>query len=481
MRKDLKKTGIFALIVFAFLAFVIFEINKFQKEEEVKETKDRVVKIASSKINKVEIGNFVFEKIGFNWKALEGDFSDYISKDSFENWLSEAVGTDGRVLSEPDEEVSWVKFGFGEDSKTLVLSSEKKKVKITLSNRTAFDGGAYLKVQEDKKNPILYASDETWLKFFDNDFDKLRVQEAFNWTVQDVNSSAVSFESKKESQSKTLKLSFKDTKWTSGNSDHKKWSFDTAKVASLLEDIRKFRVKEFLKEKVSGFVKYGEFSVKTDKNNKYTLKIIKKKDVFFGESSFRPGVYFSLGKNNINTFFPDAYDLRSFDDALSFNQDEVQSISYKKSSKTLNFSKKDDGEWRFVGKLEEGKVFNSASVIKLFSLMKNIKIERYFVRKPYLSEQPSLSLIRKNKEGEYVGFRLYKKEYSCVEGEEKKDCYVLVSNGKTLAFKKEESKAFFEIDFFNKALAEEEKNEAGPLKNEKVNQETKKEDVNENN
>ena len=433
MRKDLKKTGLFALVVFLFLTFVIFEINNFKEEESVKETKNRVVKIES--VNRVETDGFVFEKIGFNWKATEGEFTDFLGNALVEDWLSKALTQDGRALSEKDEEVSWDKFGFTEDSRTIVLRSDDRSVKITLSDMKSFDGGSYLKVLEDKKT--LYSSGAEWFEFFDKNLNSLRDENAFNWDRLEKKGHLSSL-----TIANSLKLLFKDNKWFSES--HQGWSFD--KIEGFVEDVKKHKILEFLDEKPKA-LKYGDLSIKTDQGDEYILTVYKKGQDFFAENSFRPNVFFSLDKENIDTFFPKAYHLRSFSDVLSFNQDEVKSISYK-ALKSFSFSKKDSGEWR-LDSPSEGKVFNGASILKLFSLMKNINPERYFGKKPPRSKA-SLSVLRKNKEGKQQSFKIYKKEHSCVEGEDKKDCYMLVVNEQTLAVKKANVKELFDLKFFKK-------------------------------
>ena len=446
MKKDLKKTGVFALLVTLFFSFVIYEINEFKEEEETKEIKSRVVKLDPDKVDRIEHENFILEKSGIHWRALEGDFKDLLDRDKVEKWLSDALTEYGRSLSEPDEDVEWEKFGFSEDSEVFTFKEGEEETEVTLSQMKSFDDGSYLQVSNNKDKKILFSSDNGWFGFFSKDLNLLREKKAFDWSAIDLASEVK--EIRVTRSTNDFKLTNVDGKWTTMSSKMDSWTFDEAKISSFIDDIKSFRLNEFIDERPKNLKSYGTLTVSTDKS-KHDLKIFKIIKDYYAESSFRIGVLYTVGPENIDTFFAEPLELRSFDDALLFNQDSVTGVSYKMTDKNFTFFKSEEGEWKVEEELPEVKVFNGASVIKMFSLLKNTKAERFLTDNPKsLNARLTVSRTYKNETGDE--FKIYNNEVSCIKGDESnKDCFVLESKKLFLAVKKDEVKDLFEINFLN--------------------------------
>ena len=445
MKKDLKKTAIFAALVFSFLAFVTYEINKFQKEEEVKETKSRVVKLPSEKIDRVEFGDFVFEKSKGNvWRSVGGDFKDILKSEKVNKWLLESLSQDGRALSEPDEDIDWSKFGFTQDSKEITFKIGGDYTTVTLSPKRSFEGGVYLKVNTGKNSTILYSSTKDWFEFFNKDLGLLRDMSAFDWSPIDDGGFIKSVKVSKDR--KDFGLVFKGDKWSSDTRKYKKWTFDRSKIATYLDDVKGFLLKGFVEDRPKNLKSYGELKIESSENT-HKFKVFEQDDNYYAESSFRKGILFDLGKDNVDTFFASAWDLRSFDDALSFNQDKVNKLSFQLGKKEYKLSKNEEGEWSFEGELPEGQVFNGASVQKLFTLMKSVQGERYLSSKPDVNK-PKLQITYRSSDKSSNNFVFYNLETPCIKGDKKnKACRVLGANDLYMVVKKEAIDPFEQLEF----------------------------------
>lgn len=456
MIKDLKKTGLFSLLVGLVLIFVIFEIKKFKEEEDVKEIKEKVVKLEAGKIIEIIFGEYQFEKKFTGWRSIKAPLIDTLDADKVTDFINEVLKLNGRVLSDPGETVNWPEFGFVKSSKSLVFSSKSKKTTVILSNNKSFDGSSYLKVSGQKNSEVLVSSGPEWFDIFNQNALNLRDPKVFNWPVTKSikdKSPGIQITFSKRDKSYTLNL---DKTWSTKESKYKKWIFDDAKINSLLEDIKNFRAKSFLDELPRNNVEYGEVLVVVSPDKRYSLKVYKHLKTYYASNSSRPNIYFDLGSDNIDTFFPDIRDLRSLSGILSFNQDNIQSFLFKYKGKDENFEKLKDGEWISSGLKNDGdkevKRVNGGAVSKLFSLMSNSKVERV-LEKPNTLPKPVLIVSYKTLDQKRENFEIYSTDLSCVRVETsgaKKECYILYSKGSYYAFKKELSKEIFKLKFFSK-------------------------------
>lgn len=458
MNKDLKKTLLFSVIVFLFSSFVIYEINVLKNEKDKLEEKTKVVDLETHKIQTVVLGDKgQVEKNNNHYLIKSEGLNDLLNTESVESWLSKALSQEGRRLSTEGEKVEWRKFKFTKADPKISLFTEQRAIDISLSSMRSFDGGVYLKV-EDNKNKHLYSSNEKWVNFFTKTVKSLRETKLFDWTAIDPESKIKQIKVKTNNNAYALKK--EQNTWKPGSEEISGWLIDTAKVNSFLSDVKIFLIEDFtdVSLETSKDPEY-RLTIETEsENSPYVLNVYSHNNKKYATVSYRPEVTLEVSDENIRSLFPDAVDFKDFKTDLSIDEPKVQKLKVEKDKINLNFYKdKEDNSWRLtdanIRDNVESPDFNSSSILKVIDTLKDLKPERYLNENPKRTGRAEASYTFLDENNQVVkGLKLFPDKAECIKGESKSlDCKLIQVDKSFLVVKENEISKLTNIDYFTKA------------------------------
>ena len=384
MNKDFIKTGFFALFVSIVLLVAVFELKKFKGEEDVKEIKDRVVKVDPAKVNKIESAGFVLirDRTKSTWRSIL-PLNDYMNFHGVEDWLSKALSFDGRLLSDPEEQVNWADFGINEESKKVTYYFEREQVDVSLSTKEAFDGSVYLKVKKNE-GVFLYSSSAEWKKIFSKSPETFRSLKLFDWTVAEAPSLIKSLKIKnknKEILSLVKSGSEEGEVWSSLK--HPKWSIDSVKVDSFLSDVQSYLHKGFADGKMVLSSPRVNLYVEDQNKNPFSLNLYTKDKKNYAVSSYRPEHVLKIDKESFDDLAPFEIEFRALSDLIKdFDPERVKAAKIRIGDDNQVFRLKGDKWAKTDGeKIPKGYEFNEERLSQLFEGFKSINLKRYVPEK----------------------------------------------------------------------------------------------------
>jgi|GEM_PF-3312507 len=375
--KDFLKTAFFALFVSVVLLFVVFEIKKFQGEEEVKEVKNRVLNLNFDHVNKIKVSGYIFirDRDLKVWRAVS-PVTDYLNFRAVEDWLAAALSFDGRRLSDKDEHVRWTDFGFLKNSPEITYYDNKNAYSLRLSNKNAFDGSSYIKYKKNNESGFLFSSDPEWARIFEKKPKDFRSLKVFDWTVPEPSSKVKVLKIKVKNKEK---LSFyKESEIWKSEKDPK-WTLNTVKIESFLNDLQQQTHKGFADSKMRLQNPEVSLFVSNQKKSGFSINIYEEDKKVYGVASYRPEHIFELDKKAVDEFSPNPIEFRESSDLIKdFDVDLVKAVKIRKDSDNQVFRFKDDLWVKTDGeKIAAGFEFNGAKVFSLLEDFKKIQYKRY--------------------------------------------------------------------------------------------------------
>lgn len=455
MKKELIRTGIFALAVAAIGLFTFFEIKKFKQETENEDIKDRVLKVDSSDVKgfSYKIGEnplMVLKKSNGTW-SLVSPLNDVTDHTEVDDWVSKLLATEGRLLVKEPSQDDLSKFDLtGGDEPKIYISTSFLEASIEISSKEAFDGSSYVLVKTKEQNEekvSVYSSSEEWRKALEFDRDKFRSLRIFDWKDSYPDSKVKNFSFTQGSTK--LSFEFKDNNWTL--LERPNWVLDRAKVDSFLTDVRGFQYKEMITrvDVKKGYRALFGYEVRLDSNETLTLQVWETPSKkFYAEASHRPDAGFVIFLDGKKGLSLDPLDLRSAQDVLKFKTDEIKLVKYigEKDAVTL---KKDGGVWVTDSQVPEGKIFNGSRVFDLLEKLTSIEGLRYEKSTfPFKKSKPSLEFF--NADNKRIFQLELGQKVSSVRGENNRHAYLVKSNmtKEPLVIDQVSYTSVFDISFF---------------------------------
>jgi len=454
LKKDFVKTGVFALIVSIVLLLAVFEIKKFQDEEELVEIKDRVVRVAPSTVNRIQVqGHTLIRDVEQGvWRTVS-PINDYLNFRAVEDWLAKALSFDGRNLSDGDEKVRWVDFGFLENSPKIIYFSKKDAYAVSISEKTAFDGSVYLKFQKNKETPLLLSSNPEWSSTFAKKVQELRSLKVFDWTVSDSSSEARVLKVSQKNK-EVLSLFKEGEAWKSARKE--KWTISKVKVEAFLSDLKQYLHKGFADSKMRLEKSLVTVYVGDQKKNGFSVNIYKKKKKVYAVVSFRPEHVLKLDDEALDDFAPEAIEFREFTDLVKgFEVEGVVALKIRKNNENKVFRMK-EGLWTKTDgkKIPAGFEFNSSKVSKVLETFKSVQYKRYVKEKDVLFKSAKKKLYFYKDQKTIDMTYSVGQAYPCSTSSKKIDKCLLVATNKVQGYYgvalKDEVNSIFKFGFVKK-------------------------------
>ncbi len=142
---------IYLIVVMGTASFAFYQYKYSQEQEEKEEKKDLVFsslepnQVQSIFIRKVvEDIHLIRTEDGWN---MESSIEDMADRDLTGDWLSSLFSEKARIIKEKG--VDWAEYGLDRNTKSIVITTKSnEKLKLSISNYSAFDGSFYIKKEE---------------------------------------------------------------------------------------------------------------------------------------------------------------------------------------------------------------------------------------------------------------------------------------------------------------------------------------------
>ncbi len=185
MKKKLspnKKKWLRRIIYFAIVAgtagFAFYQHKKSQKSALLAEKKALIFpslelsQIKAFSIEKKELAFHVFQKRK-NW-YINSPVQDIADADLVTDWLENLLAEKVRILKK--KEVNWAEYDLDKNIKSIEITKKsEEKLKVNISNYSAFDGRFYLRKKEE-----LLLGNISWAKLIDKEGDYFRSYKLLN-------------------------------------------------------------------------------------------------------------------------------------------------------------------------------------------------------------------------------------------------------------------------------------------------------------
>ena len=356
---------IYLIVVVGTASFAFYQYKYSQEQEEKEEKKDLV--FSSLEPNQVQsifiqkaAGDIHLTRIANGWN-MESPIKDMADRDLTGDWLSSLFSEKTRVIKE--EGVDWAEYGLDQNTKSIEITiKSNEKLKLNISNYSAFDGSFYIKKEEK-----LLLGGTAWASLTSKEGDYFRSYKLLN--IGKKHPKSLSYQSKAFSAS----LNWENNKWEweKENSLFPLFQSELESYWSSLSNIN------FERDTYPNIKKYREefnlhnpaieLQLEFKENKKWSIKISSEiKGKFYALPSTRNYI-FILNKEERNNLLLTSKKIRDHRHSFQFKKDQVHFVELKGYGLEVEV-KKEEKEWKLLhGEINEkimDKIMPKSVVIK---------------------------------------------------------------------------------------------------------------------
>ena len=356
---------IYLIVVAGTASFAFYQYKYSQEQEEKEEKKDLV--FSSLEPNQVQsifiqkaAGDIHLTRTADGWN-MESPIKDMADRDLTGDWLSSLFSEKARVIKE--EGVDWAEYGLDQNTKSIEITiKSNEKLKLNISNYSAFDGSFYI-----KKGEKLLLGGTAWASLTSKEGDYFRSYKLLN--IGKKHPKSLSYQSKAFSAS----LNWENNKW--------EWEKETSLFPLSQSELESYWSSlsniNFERDTYPNIKKYREefnlhnpaieLQLEFKENKKWSIKISSEiKGKFYALPSTRNYI-FILNKAERNNLLLTSKKIRDHRHSFQFKIDQVHFVELKGYGLEVE-AKKEEKEWKLLhGEINEeimDKIMPKSVVIK---------------------------------------------------------------------------------------------------------------------